>query len=165
MPKNHISNPYIGIIEMFESENRKSSNQNQKIGIGIIEAEIRIEATQLSRRIVTALLLIIWWSIWWGSCFTLFWDQTTLFSRTFEWVDNLLSSSPLIKKKMIPDCCLLRETRGKVVTIIMAHDYYQSSLWTCVNIDIIAALRTHLTCHIQQSPIHCVGLLVWSAIT
>ena len=35
MPKNHISNPYIGIIEMFESENRKSSNQNRKIEIGI----------------------------------------------------------------------------------------------------------------------------------
>ena len=43
---------------MFESENRKSSNQNRKIGIGIIEAEIRIEATQLTRRIVTALLPI-----------------------------------------------------------------------------------------------------------
>ena len=56
MPKNHISNPYIGIIEMFESENRKSSNENRKIEIGIIEAEIRIEATQLTRRIVTALL-------------------------------------------------------------------------------------------------------------
>ena len=34
---------------MFESENRKSSNQNRKIEIGIIEA------TQLTRRIVTAL--------------------------------------------------------------------------------------------------------------
>ena len=56
MPKNHISNPYIGIIEMFESENRKSSNENRKIEIGIIEAEIRIEATQLTRRIVTALI-------------------------------------------------------------------------------------------------------------
>ena len=58
MPKNHISNPYIGIIEMFESENRKSSTQNRKIEIGIIEAEIRIEATQLTRRIVTALVSI-----------------------------------------------------------------------------------------------------------
>ena len=56
MPKNHISNPYIGIIEMFESENWKSSNQNRKIEIGINEAEIRIEATQLTTRIVTALL-------------------------------------------------------------------------------------------------------------
>ena len=55
MPKNHISNPSIGIIEMSESENRKSSNQNRKIEIGIIEAEIRIRATQLTRRIVTAL--------------------------------------------------------------------------------------------------------------
>ena len=43
---------------MFESENRKSSNQNRKIEIGIIEAEIRIEATQLTRRIVTALALM-----------------------------------------------------------------------------------------------------------
>ena len=50
-----MSNPYIGIIEMFELENRKSSNENRKIKIGIIEAEIRIEATQLTRRIVTAL--------------------------------------------------------------------------------------------------------------
>ena len=41
---------------MFESENRKLSNQNRKIEIGIIEAEIRIEATQPTRRIVTALL-------------------------------------------------------------------------------------------------------------
>ena len=41
---------------MFESENRKSSNQNRKIKIGIIEAEIRIEATQLTRRILTALI-------------------------------------------------------------------------------------------------------------
>ena len=41
---------------MFELETQKSSNQNQKIEIGIIEAEIRIEATQLTRRIVTALL-------------------------------------------------------------------------------------------------------------
>ena len=41
---------------MFESENRKSSNQNRESEIGIIEAEIRIEATQLTRRIVTALL-------------------------------------------------------------------------------------------------------------
>ena len=57
MPKNYISNPYIGIIEMFESEHRKSSNQNRKIEIGIIEAEIRIEATQLTRRIVTALVI------------------------------------------------------------------------------------------------------------
>ena len=56
MPKNHISNPYIGIIEMFESENRKLSNQNRKIEIGKIEAEIRIEATQLTKRIMTALL-------------------------------------------------------------------------------------------------------------
>ena len=71
MPKNHILNPYIGIIEMFESENWNSSNQNQKIEIGIIEAEIRIEATQLTRRIVTALVpsvkcvQILWkWS--WG---------------------------------------------------------------------------------------------------
>ena len=40
---------------MFESENRKLSNQNRKIEIGIIEAELRIEATQLTRRIVTAL--------------------------------------------------------------------------------------------------------------
>ena len=69
MPKNHISNPYIGIIEMFESENRKSSNENRKIEIGIIEAEIRIEATQLTRRIVTALLqimnlyLMIWFTV------------------------------------------------------------------------------------------------------
>ena len=39
---------------MFESENQKSSNQNRKIEIGIIEAEIRIEATQLTRKIVTA---------------------------------------------------------------------------------------------------------------
>ena len=46
MPKNHISNPYIGNIEMFESENRKSSNQNRKIEIWVIEAEIRIEAIQ-----------------------------------------------------------------------------------------------------------------------
>ena len=44
---------------MFESENRKSSNQNRKIEIGIIEAEIRIEATQLTRRIVTALTDIL----------------------------------------------------------------------------------------------------------
>ena len=43
---------------MFESENRKSSNVNRKIEIGIIEAEIRIEATQLTRRIVTALVYI-----------------------------------------------------------------------------------------------------------
>ena len=41
---------------MFESENRKSSNENRKIGIGIIEAKIRFKATQLTRRIVTALL-------------------------------------------------------------------------------------------------------------
>ena len=40
---------------MFELENRKSSNQNRKIDIGIIEAEIRIEAIQLTKRIVTAL--------------------------------------------------------------------------------------------------------------
>ena len=47
---------------MIESENRKSYNQNRKIEIGIIEAEIRIEATKLSRRIVTALQcqVIIW---------------------------------------------------------------------------------------------------------
>ena len=55
MPKNHISNPNIGIIEMIESENRKTSNQNRKIEIGIIEAEIRIEATKLTKRIVTTL--------------------------------------------------------------------------------------------------------------
>ena len=55
MPKNHISNPYIGIIDMFESENRESSNQNRKIKIGTMEAEIRIEVTQLTRKIVTAL--------------------------------------------------------------------------------------------------------------
>ena len=42
---------------MYESENRKSSNLNRKIEIGIIEAVIRIEATQLTRRIVTALVL------------------------------------------------------------------------------------------------------------
>ena len=41
---------------MFESENRKLSKQNRKIEIGIIEAEIRIEATQLTRKIVTALV-------------------------------------------------------------------------------------------------------------
>ena len=40
---------------MFESENEKLSNQNRKTETGIIEAEIRIEATQLTRRIVTAL--------------------------------------------------------------------------------------------------------------
>ena len=40
---------------MFESENQKSSNQNRKIEIGIIEAEIRTEATQLTRRIGTHL--------------------------------------------------------------------------------------------------------------
>ena len=40
---------------MIEWENRKSCNQNRKIEIGIIEAEIRIEATQITRRIVTAL--------------------------------------------------------------------------------------------------------------
>ena len=50
MPKNHILNPHFGIIEMFESENRESSNQNRKIEIGINEA------TQLTRRIVTALM-------------------------------------------------------------------------------------------------------------
>ena len=55
MPKNYILNPYIGIIEMVESENQKSSNENRKIEIGIIEAEIRLEATQLTRRIMTAL--------------------------------------------------------------------------------------------------------------
>ena len=54
---------------MFESENRKSSNENRKIEIGIIEAEMRIEATQLTRRIVTALLqimnlyLMIWFTV------------------------------------------------------------------------------------------------------
>ena len=42
---------------MFESKNRKLSNQNGKVEFGIIEAEIRIEATQLTKRIVTALLL------------------------------------------------------------------------------------------------------------
>ena len=39
---------------MFESENQKSSNQNWKI-----EADIRIEATQLTRRIVTALVYVV----------------------------------------------------------------------------------------------------------
>ena len=47
---------------MFESENRKSSDQNRKIEIGIIEAELRIEATQLTRRIVTAALLRSEWA-------------------------------------------------------------------------------------------------------
>ena len=41
---------------MFESENRKMSNQNRKIEIGITEAEIRIEATKLTTKMVTALL-------------------------------------------------------------------------------------------------------------
>ena len=58
MPKDHISNLYIGIIEMFE--NRKSSNQNRKIEIGIIEVKIRIETTQLTWRIVTALTYSDW---------------------------------------------------------------------------------------------------------
>ena len=40
---------------MFESANRKSFNQNGKIEIVIIEAEIRMEATQLTTRIMTAL--------------------------------------------------------------------------------------------------------------
>ena len=35
--------------------NRKCSNENRKIEIWTIEAEIRIEATQITRRIVTAL--------------------------------------------------------------------------------------------------------------
>ena len=47
MPKDLILNPNIKIIEIVESENRKLSNQNRKTEIGIIEAEIRIEATQL----------------------------------------------------------------------------------------------------------------------
>ena len=47
-----ISYPYIGTIEMFESENWKSTNQNRKIEI--IEAVIRIEATQLTIRAVTS---------------------------------------------------------------------------------------------------------------
>ena len=55
--------PYIGIIEIFESETQKLSNQNRKIEIGIIEAEIRIEATQLTRRIVTALNSTLYWSV------------------------------------------------------------------------------------------------------
>ena len=54
--ENHISNPNIGILKVYESENRKYSNLNQKIKIGKIEAVIRIEATQLTRRIVTALI-------------------------------------------------------------------------------------------------------------
>ena len=53
MPKKHLSNPYIKNIKMFESESQKSSKQNRKIEIGINEAEIRIEATQLTRKIVT----------------------------------------------------------------------------------------------------------------
>ena len=57
MPKNHISNsnPSIRIIEKIESENRDSSNQNEKIEIGIIETGIRIEATQLKRKMVSAI--------------------------------------------------------------------------------------------------------------
>ena len=35
---------------MFESENRKCSNENRKIEIGTIEAEIRIEATQSNKK-------------------------------------------------------------------------------------------------------------------
>ena len=42
--------------------------------------------------------------------------------ENFQSVDNLPSSSTFIKEKIIPDCCLLRETRGKVVTIIMAQE-------------------------------------------
>ena len=56
MPKNHISNPCTDNTEILESKNRKLSYQNRNIEIGIIEAEIRIEAKQLSRKIVTALL-------------------------------------------------------------------------------------------------------------
>ena len=56
MPKNHISNPYTENTDILESKNRKSSYQNRNIEIGITEAEIRIEAKQLSRKIVTALL-------------------------------------------------------------------------------------------------------------
>ena len=41
---------------MFESENRKMSNQNRKIEFGITEAEIRIEAAKLTTKMVTALL-------------------------------------------------------------------------------------------------------------
>ena len=55
MPKNHISNLYTENTEILESKNRKSSYQNRNIEFGIIEAEIRIEAKQLSKKIVTAL--------------------------------------------------------------------------------------------------------------
>ena len=56
MPNNHKSDPYIKNIEIFEWEKRKMSNQNQEIQIQIIEAEIRIEALQLTRKIVAALM-------------------------------------------------------------------------------------------------------------
>ena len=44
--KTILSDPYMENIEMFELENQKSSDQDRKIHIGIIKAEIRIEATQ-----------------------------------------------------------------------------------------------------------------------
>ena len=52
--KTTLSDPYMENIEMFELENQESSNQDRKIEIGIIEAEIRIEATLLTKKIVTA---------------------------------------------------------------------------------------------------------------
>ena len=44
---------------MFESKNRKSSYQNQKIEFGITEYKIRVNAKQLTRKIVTALVVVI----------------------------------------------------------------------------------------------------------
>ena len=56
MSKNHLSRTLIlKILKFFELENRRLSNRNQKIEIGIAEAEIGIEAIQLTRTIVTAL--------------------------------------------------------------------------------------------------------------
>ena len=52
LPKNHISNTKN--TQLLESKNRKSSYQNRNIEIKITEAEIRIEAKRLSRKIVTA---------------------------------------------------------------------------------------------------------------
>ena len=55
MTKSHISNPHIENIEIFGFENQTLSDRNQKIEIGITEAEIKIEATQLTINIITAL--------------------------------------------------------------------------------------------------------------
>ena len=48
VPKNHIRNHYIENIERFESENQRLSHQNQSVDIGTTDAEVRIEATQLT---------------------------------------------------------------------------------------------------------------------